>query len=225
MKHILSGWSSKVKLFSLSALALILCFSCVSAPGTAIENRTKRIKKQEGVELSDTQEKLIEGANWALGKKKLKVNGKTFNVDCSGTVMAVYYYAGIDLSKDFNKYSGGGTARIYQYLDDNDLLYNTDYPVPGDIIFWDNTFDSNDDGKRNDYLTHMGIVVDITNEGTITYIHENYRKGIILESMNLDLPDNPTVNSAMRMRGSGMEQGWLSSHLYRESAMGYRLKN
>jgi hypothetical protein len=222
LRHILSVWNLKFNLFSLSIIFSIL-FSCTSAPGTAIEKRSNR-KKQE-TELSETQEKLLEGANWALGKTKLTVNGKRFNLDCSGTVMAVYYYAGIDLSKDFEKYRGGGTARIYQYLDDNALIYDTEMPVPGDIIFWDNTYDSNGDGVRNDKLTHMGMVVDVSEEGTITYLHEHYRKGIIMESMNLRKPDNLKMNSAMRMRGSGMEEGWLASHLYRDSAMGYKLEN
>ncbi len=174
-------------------------------------------------ELTETQEKLIEGSHWALGKSKLNVNGKAFNLDCSGTVMAIYYYAGIDLSRDFNKYSGGGTSRIYQYLDDKNLLYETKIPVPGDIIFWDNTYDYNGDGLRNDLLTHMGIVVEIAEDGTVTYLHEHYKKGIILESMNLKFPEDIDANSAMRMKGTGMEGGWLSSHLFRELAMGYIL--
>lgn len=175
-------------------------------------------------DLTETQEKLIEGSHWALGKTKLTVNGKTFNLDCSGTVMAIYYYAGIDLSRNFNKYKGGGTSRIYQYLDDHDLIYETKMPVPGDIIFWDNTYDSNGDNVRNDKLTHMGIVVEVSEDGTVTYLHEHYRKGIILESMNLKAPDDTDANSAMRMRGTGMEGGWLSSHLFRELAMGYILE-
>ncbi len=138
--------------------------------------------------------------------------------------MAVYYYAGIDLSKDFNKYQGGGVSRIYQYLKDKKLIYYTENPVPGDILFWDNTYDANGNGTRDDILTHMGIVVDVTENETITYIHEHYRKGIIFEHMNLKDPENYDVNAAMRMRGTGMEGGWLSSHLYKESGMGYKLK-
>lgn len=216
MRHILSVWIIKAKTFSIP-IVLALLFSCTSIP--------ESVEDVQSDEMTNTQEKLVEGANWALGKKKLKVNGRTFNLDCSGTVMAVYYYAGIDLSRNFADYTGGGTSRIYQYMDDKELLYNTKYPLPGDIIFWDNTFDSNGDGKRNDNLTHMGIVVDVSQEGTITYVHEHYRKGIIQESMNLIKPENLEMNSAMRMRGTGMQGGWLASHLYRESAMGYKLKN
>lgn len=173
--------------------------------------------------LSETQAKVVEGSYWALGKSQLKVRDKVFNLDCSGTVMAVYYYAGIDLSRDFGKYTGGGTERIFKYLEESDLLYDTEMPVPGDIIFWDNTYDKNGDGVRNDELTHMGIVVKIDEDGTVTYLHEHYKKGIILEKMNLKFPDDMEKNSAMRMKGTGMNGGWLSSHLYRILAMGYEL--
>ena len=220
MKHILSAWDTKVKLLLLTIFFAVIS-SCQSAPETtALDQETR----EKDTVLTDTQEKLVEGSHWALGKTKLNVNGKVFNLDCSGTVMAIYYYAGIDLSRDFNKYSGGGTSRIYQYLDDKKLLYDSKMPEPGDIIFWDNTYDSNGDGMRNDYLTHMGIVVEVEEDGSITYLHEHYRKGIILESMNLKFPDDTAANSAMRMRGTGMEGGWLSSHLYRELAMGYKLE-
>ncbi|MDA3811420.1 MAG: CHAP domain-containing protein [Spirochaetaceae bacterium] len=215
MRYILSAPDIKVKYYLLM-LILIVLYSCRTTSALV------EIRPED--DLSDTQEKIVEGANWALGRKTLNVNGRTFNVDCSGTVMAIYYYAGIDLGKDFSKYTGGGTSRIYQYLDDKELLYDTKLPVPGDIIFWDNTFDANGDGKRNDYLTHMGIVVEVSEWGTVTYIHENYRKGIIFESMNLLSPEDLKTNSAMRMKGTGMKGGWLASHLYRESAMGYKLE-
>jgi NlpC/P60 family len=220
LKHILSACPTGVN-FLLLALLVTAVSSCRSVPDPVSEE----LKMPDKVTiLTDTQEKLVEGSHWVLGKKVLNVNGKVFNLDCSGTVMAVYYYAGIDLSRDFHKYNGGGTSRIYQYLDDKKLLYDTKIPVPGDIIFWDNTFDSNGDGLRNDYLTHMGIVVEVNDSGTVTYVHEHYKKGIILESMNLKFPEDTNANSAMRMKGTGMQEGWLSSHLYRELAMGYILE-
>lgn len=219
MKHILSACPTRVNPL-LYILIMMTFWSCHSLQETVSEKDVSA----NSPNLTDTQRKLVEGSHWALGKSKLNVNGKVFNLDCSGTVMAIYYYAGIDLSRDFNKYSGGGTSRIYQYLDDKNLLYETKMPVPGDIIFWDNTYDYNGDGLRNDVLTHMGIVVEVAGDGTVTYLHEHYKKGIILESMNLKFPEDTDANSAMRMKGTGMEGGWLSSHLFRELAMGYILE-
>ena len=82
-------------------------------------------------------------------------------MDCTGTVLAIYYYAGIDLARDFNKYSGNGVTRLYKSLQAQKLLYETRYPVTGDIIFWDNTYDRNEDGRWNDTLTHVGITAGV----------------------------------------------------------------
>ncbi|MBO7517330.1 MAG: hypothetical protein J6T61_06270, partial [Spirochaetia bacterium] len=66
--------------------------------------------------ISQKQKQLVEAANWAKGRNYLTVNGTRFKMDCSGVVRAIYYKAGIDLAKDFNKYKGGGTQRIHETL-------------------------------------------------------------------------------------------------------------
>lgn len=182
--------------------------------------------------LSQTQKLLVEEAERLIGAEKIFVRGRSFSHDCSGTVMAIYWYAGIDLTRDFPKYTGGGTERIYKYLKHEGLLYRTKLPVPGDIIFWDNTYDKNKNGKLDDYLTHMGMVVHVDEDGTIQYIHENYRKGIIMARMNLnksnkyfEIIDGKKIilNDPIRMKGSPKSNKWLSSQLYRDFAMGYLL--
>lgn len=189
-------------------------------------------KEEPGNKYTELQQKLVEGAYAILGQKELNINGKHFNVDCTGTVLAAYYYAGIDLAKDFAKYTGNGVKRLYDYLEANELLYKTKSPAPGDIIFWDDTYDKNGDGKWNDPLTHTGMVVSITEDGEIEYLHENYKKGIILEKMNLQDPDTyqksidgemVIINSPMRMRSAPKGPKWLASQLMRIFGMGYKL--
>lgn len=209
--------------------------SCATAP--ALKGKTSSVSaappKSPVQEISKTQKLLIEEARRLIGVEKIFVKGKSFSHDCSGTVMAIYWYAGIDLSRNFSRYTGGGTERIYKYLKDEGLLYRTKLPAPGDIIFWDNTYDKNKNGKPDDYLTHMGMVVSVDKTGTIEYIHENYRKGIILARMNLYKADTYfeviegkkiILNDPMRMRGSPKSKKWLSSQLYRDFAMAYLLK-
>ena len=191
-------------------------------------------ERPASVEQTNTQRLLVEGATSMLGKDRLVVRGKEFRIDCSGVVMAIYYYAGIDLSPAMSAYTGNGVARIYKYLREKKLLYETDCPAPGDIIFWDNTWDANGDGEYNDYFTHMGMVLEVDNSGLITYVHHHYRKGIITEYMNLSDPDTDritrgneviVINSPMRMRGSPPtpEGQWLSRHLARIFGKGYLL--
>ncbi len=221
-----------------AVLLVLISTSCATSP--QLKSKQNKLPSAgdrntaNAAGLSETQKLLVEEAYRILGMEKLFVRGKSFSLDCSGTVMAIYWYAGIDLGRNFSKYTGGGTERIYKYLDDEDLLYTTKRPVPGDIIFWDNTYDKNGNGKTDDLLTHMGMVVTADEKGNIEYIHENYRKGIILAKMNLFKPDQYfeivsgkkiVLNDPMRMRGSPESSaGWLSGELYRNFGMGYLLK-
>lgn len=217
----------------LALIILLILSSCRTSPDILEIDITKPDGIQTPLDLSDTQKKLVEGAYEIIGREKLFIRGKSFGMDCSGIVLSIYWYAGIDLTKAYNDYSGNGVTRIYRYLEDKDLLYRTIMPAPGDIIFWDNTYDKNEDGKPNDLLTHVGMVVDVDNNGNIEYIHHNYRKGIVLAKMNLNNPDTYAetmngeqiiVNSAMRMKGSPGFDKWLSSQLYRQFGMGYLIE-
>jgi len=179
--------------------------------------------------------KLAEGARSVLGRKELVVRGRRFNMDCTGVVLAIYWYAGIDLARDFNRFTGGGVSRIYKTLERRDLLYSTRSPLVGDIIFWDNTYDENGDERWNDPLSHVGMVVGVDNDGTITYVHYHIRNGITNDYMNLRSPavlnqmENGrlrVINSPMRLAVSGRPHppDWLSGQLYRSLGMGYLLR-
>ncbi len=175
---------------------------------------------------------LVEGANYVLGRKSLEIKGRRFSYDCSGTVSAIYWYAGIDLGREFPKYGGNGVRRMFAILEKAGLLYDTVYPVSGDLIFWDNTYDANGDGLWNDELTHVGMVVSAAEDGTVSYVHHNQRRGIVIEYMNLREPavyrrtsagETLTLNSPMRAAEEGKPHPplWLSGQLYRMFGMGY----
>jgi hypothetical protein len=179
--------------------------------------------------------KLVEGARSILGKKQLFVRGRRFNMDCTGVVLAIYWYAGIDLARDFNKFNGNGVTRIYKTLERDNLLYSNDYPLPGDIIFWDNTYDENEDSRWDDPLSHVGMVVRVDKDGTISYVHDHIRNGITIDYMNLRKPGTwksvenghvRVINSPMRLAVAGKPHppDWLSGQLYRALGMAYLLQ-
>jgi hypothetical protein len=181
------------------------------------------------------RQKLAEGARSILGRKQLVVRGRHFNMDCTGVVLAIYWYAGIDLARDFNRFTGNGVSRIYRTLERRDLLYSTSSPLVGDIIFWDNTYDENGDWRQNDPLSHVGMVVTVDGERTITYVHYHIRNGISYDYMNLRNPgvqneiENGRVrviNSPLRLAVPGRPHPpeWLSGQLYRNLGMGYLLR-
>jgi hypothetical protein len=183
-------------------------------------------------EASIIRAKLVEGANSILGKWELVVRGRKFDWDCTGVVRAIYWYAGIDLARDFAAFPGNGVARLFGSLERAGLLYDTRRPIAGDIVFWDDTYDANGDGRWNDPLTHVGMVMKTDQDGIISYVHQNVRRGIVVESMSLSEPSTYQknvlgrmilINSPMRMAEQGVPHPdkWLAGQLYRSFGKGY----
>jgi cell wall-associated NlpC family hydrolase len=174
--------------------------------------------------------RVADSARSFVGRTRLVVGTKRFNYDCSGTILAIYYDAGIDLLPEFNTQSGNGVRRLYGIAAEHRLVYEPKLPQAGDVIFWDNTYDRNGDSLWNDELTHAGIVISTSEDGQVEYVHHNYSRGIIIERMNLLKPDdhtdvNEVVNSPMRMRSHRHlnPRAWLASHLYRAAGRLYQL--
>jgi probable lipoprotein NlpC len=181
--------------------------------------------------LSERQAMIVQAAREVLETQSTVVGGTTYAYDCSGTILTVYAHAGIYLVELFGQYTGNGVARLYGIATDYDVLHARKLPEPGDVIFWDNTYDRNQDGNWNDPLTHAGIVISVAEDGTVEYLHHNYRRGIVTARMNLLKPqtyqdnDGEVLNAPMRMasqRASNPDL-WLSSHLFREFASMHRI--
>ncbi len=235
---------------ALPAAALAACLSCssIGAPAAGLPGPPSAVPLQgtpaagpvpaldpasgaPGAPAS-LRDRLLEGAGYVMGKSRLVVRGKSFPYDCTGTVRAIYWYAGIDLARRFQRYGGNGVKRLYRTLEDLQLLYHTTRPVPGDLIFWDNTYDRNGDGQWNDPLTHVGMVVRVSRDGLIEFVHLNYNRGILIEYLNLLDPDTHQVkergvarlvNSPLRLQKAGRPHPdrWLASHLYRRFGKAY----
>lgn len=155
----------------------------------------------QGSVTTEAQMRVVEAALSTLGEKRgsLTFRGREFTVDCSGYILGLYWDAGIDLAAEFPQYTGNGVTRIYKILRDRGLLHENPMPSPGDIIFWNHTWDRNGNGKFDDYLTHMGIVVDVDYDGTITYVHKDTVIGEVRKAkMNLYAPEDRSRNSYIR---------------------------
>jgi hypothetical protein len=170
---------------------------------------------------------VIASAKALLGQKpnsSVIVKGKQFTLDCIGTVSAIFYRVDIDVTKDFDKYSGNGVNRLYMTLKDNGVLHRDTYPRPGDVVIWDNTWDANGDGDRtDDPRTHAGVVLSVDDDGTINYVHENLYSGVVIEEMNLLKPgaawddSGKRLNSGMAIAtvsGGAKPERWLSGDVF-----------
>ena len=237
--------------YLVAALLLLLAFSAflascatyqpeglarpVSWSGPAVRTQPAPVRATEDPAVIALRDKLVQGVHAVLGRNELLIRGRRFTMDCTGTVLAIYWYAGIDLSKDFPRLRGTGVSRIYQTLQRRDLLYTTAHPLSGDIIFWDNTYDENGYNGWDNPLSHMGMVVSVDPSGTIAYVHYHVRRGITIDYMNLESPNIQNrmengslkvVNSPLRLAVPGRPHParWLAGQLYRAMGLGYLLQ-
>ncbi len=159
-------------------------------------------------------------------RRPLIVDHRRYRFDCSGYVNAAFASAGIDLNgfghPSSSHSSQGNTAALFRQVRRHGIVFKR-HPRPGDLVFFDNTWDRNGDGRLNDALTHMGIVSRVDPDGTIEILHLD-NSGIGVLRMNLDKPDERTdpqsgrvINNALRRRRRNDPPGtpYLASQLFR----------
>jgi peptidoglycan DL-endopeptidase CwlO len=156
----------------------------------------------------DARETVLSTARGLVGKAQVKVSGRAFPSDCTGLVEAVYAQAGLSL-KGISKPGDNGVTALYRYALNHGRVYNGGKPLPGDLVFFRETYDQNRDGRRNDGLTHVGIVDQVDGDGTVTVIHR-VKRGVVRYRMNLSQPkaakDPKTgkiLNDTLRAPGGG----------------------
>ncbi|MFC1504687.1 NlpC/P60 family protein [Spirochaetota bacterium] len=186
------------------------------------QHKISRIQKEGAVKApvkksSPARMKIVQAARSLLGKRwsgRALYKGKRFRYDCSGVVSRIYWEQTIDLFRDANKYRRmNGVKIIYYTLKNKNMIFKNENPAPGDIIFFDNTYDANRNRRIDDTLVHVGLVESIDADGTISLIH-HCSTGIKRYKMNLTKPhifkDKKTgkiYNSYIRRRRSGDPDG------------------
>jgi len=142
-----------------------------------------------------------------VGCRKLNVGGDTYRWDCSGMVMAAYAKADEALV--------GNSKALWEQAKEAGLLHKRKEPALGDVAFFDNTYDRNRNGRRDDRLTHVAVVEEVAPDGTITLVHLG-SKGVVRILMNLHHPgdradaDGQKINSYLRA-SSGKDGGKVLS--------------
>ncbi len=105
-------------------------------------------------------------ANAALrleGVKSIVVAGETYRYDCSGFVEAAMAAAGFVYT--------GSTRDLFATAKDLGVLHRRHRPEIGDLAFFDDTYDRDDDGRVNDPLSHVAVVTAVDASGTVTMMH------------------------------------------------------
>lgn len=137
-------------------------------------------------ELESERVQIVQFARESLGRKRIESDGRPFQDDCTGLVLAAYSHVGVRLFTQA-KPGDNGVAAIYRYVQSHGRVFRTDNPSPGDLVFFRDTYDLNRDGRANDGLTHVGIVESINTDATVSIIHRVSR-GVVRYRMNLGRP-------------------------------------
>ena len=199
-------------------VSILLLFLLVGTT-ISVTNCVRRVPQQKGITLSDqllAEEQELSDRGKVLRKAfeieiikpkpvyrqritvKQLLTGMdmVYTLDCSGFVFAVFKSAavgGFDAPTATSERENG-VKIIYKALEKAKKIYRKKIPNVADIIFFDNTYDSNKNGKIDDALTHVGIVISIDDNGTITFIHSSVSGGVTRDRVNLFHRDKQTLN-------------------------------
>jgi hypothetical protein len=153
-------------------------------------------------------EAVVERAVALLDSRSVQVDGQRWRADCSGFVTCAWSAAELDLTDPRFTHSSITTV-IWRTMEDRGLL--VDEPARGDLVFFDDTTDRNNNGLRDDPLTHIGLVEELLQDGTVVFLHFGSGR-VKRDRLSLDRRDRHThpetdevLNSYIR-RGSGGER-------------------
>lgn len=147
-----------------------------------VRGRERRAERRARRRQDDVAQEIVDAAIHFIGKATLRCGGETYRYDCSGFVNAAYARAGLDLGLR-------NTAALYELAQQSGVHHRRKTPRPGDVVFFDNTYDRDRDGRNNDPLSHVAIVERVDTDGTATLIHNGSSKGVSRIVMNLHHPD------------------------------------
>ncbi len=185
---------------------------------------------REGVRCSEPgacRQSLVDQARALRGRGSYRVGGQDFPRDCAGFTLAALTGAGLDLASllPAGGREGGGVGLLHGMASQRGMLHRGRVPQIGDLVFFDNTWDRNRNGRADDPLTHVGIVERVDADGTITFLHRVAR-GELRYRMNLFRPDerrDPKTGKVLNhyLRVGGGDQR-LTGQLFRAFATVFR---
>jgi len=163
---------------------------------------------------ASTGERIARRAGDLVGHESVADIAAGYTDDCSGFVRLVYASEGVDLSRLPPRSSI--VQAMYVRARENGAIREGS-PRPGDLVFFRNTYDRNHDGRKNDGLTHVGIVEAVDEDGTVTFVHRG-GSGIVRAHLNLSRrrtfrDGDDTLNDVMR-RKSKLSRAYLAGELF-----------
>ena len=166
---------------------------------------------------SEELEHVLRAARGLVSHRRVKVgNGPAVRVDCSGFVRAVFRSIGLDVfaqgSPAVRQRHGNGVGLLLWFNESHGAFWPREgpaegyavTPLPGDIVYFHDTYDRNRNRRYDDRFTHVGLVESVSGDGTVTFLHA---AGHVVrrERMNLRRPHvaregGEVVNHPVRYR-------------------------
>jgi len=200
-------------------LALLSIMGCTTTP---IAVSVQPHEAESCCALRPTGTAIAQTAGSLVGASVIELNGQRIAYDCAGVARAIYLAHGIDLYEGRRADSeASGVRTIYAHLSANGLIHRGPRASPGDLVFFDNTWDANSDGLINDALTHVGVVERTEPDGTVVFI-SRVAEAVERYRMNLALPhihktaDGRILNDYIRRKRptDPEEMGHLAGELF-----------
>ncbi len=156
-------------------------------------------------------EAIAQQAVGLIGQESLSVYGDSVRYDCSGFIVATHRLSNIELS--------GNTRSMFEQAQQRSGIF-VNNPLAGDVVFFDNTYDRNRNGKLDDALSHIAIVQHVDEDQTVHMVHLG-GSGIVSLTMNLAHPadhkdaSGKLLNSYLRVNRKGESSPRLTGQLFR----------
>ena len=206
-----------------TTVALITLVGCAGTPVARVPaSRFEVTPVQKSPSATATRTGIVHTATRLLGARLIESNGRRVAYDCAGVTRAIYLEHGIDLyNSSTTDRQANGVRLIYNHMRQHGRLHQGPMVQPGDLVFFDNTWDFNGDGRLNDPLTHVGVVERIESDGTVVFI-SRVAEAVERYRMNLALPrvhktaDGRILNDYIRRKRptDPEEMGHLAGELF-----------
>ena len=135
---------------------------------------------------------VAKSASHFLGHGRLRHGGESYRYDCSGLVMAAHARAGLQLA--------GSSESMLTLAKRAGVFHKGRRPWVGDVAFFANTYDKNGNGRLDDPITHVAVVVSVDADGTVGMVHKGSR-GITSLAMNLHHPADHADGASKEING------------------------
>jgi len=214
-------------LFIMATIAIVTLVACATRPVERPRaSAPEALPCCRSVERALSRSAIVRTAANLVGAKTIESNGRRIAYDCAGVTRAVFLKHGIDLyDGEPSDSHANGVRLIHAHIRQQGTFHQGPVAHPGDLVFFNNTWDYNGDGKVNDPLTHIGIVERQELDGTVVFI-SRVADAVERYHMNLGLPhihkaaDGRILNDYLRRKDviDPANTGYLTGELFAQFA-------